>query len=103
MRLDEQLGAFVRSVHVPRRTNDPEITVVRLDLHKNGFVVRCEVGDPGGLRPSALVSLDLRDSLTTRYERARHGDDFIAYKPAIPAEAEWLKVFTTPETHIDLS
>jgi hypothetical protein len=30
------------------------------------------------------------------------GEDFIAYSPAIPAEAEWLRAYTSPETHIDL-
>jgi acyl dehydratase len=37
------------------------------------------------------------------YERAGHGEDFITNKPAIPADAEWLKVYTSPETHIDLA
>jgi hypothetical protein len=39
-----------------------------------------------------FVALDVRDNLGSRYERAGHGEDFIAYTPAIPAEAEWLKV-----------
>jgi hypothetical protein len=99
---DEHIGAFVRSVPVPRQANDPDITVVSLDLHRDGFVVQCEIGGSRGLTPTGPVSLDLRDSLYTRYERVGHGEDFIAYKPAIPADADWLKVYTSPETHIDL-
>ena len=100
---DEHIGTFVRSVSVPRQTNEPDITVVSLDLHENGFVVRCEVGGGGRLQPDGFVALDLRDSLGTPYERAGHGEDFIAYTPAIPADADWLKVYTSPETHIDLA
>jgi hypothetical protein len=99
---DEPIGAFVRSRPVPRQTNDPDITVVSLDLHENGFVVRCEVGEGERLQPGGLVALDLRDNLGTPYERAGHGENFIAYVPTIPTEAEWVKVGTTPETHIDL-
>lgn len=98
----EQIGEFLRSVVVPSQDNEPDITVVRLDLHANGFVVRCEIGGSRGLVTVGPVSLDLRDSLGTRYERAGDGEDFIAYTPAIPAEAEWLKVYTSPETHINL-
>lgn len=103
MSLDEEVGALLRSVPVPRQANDPDITVVSLDLHTAGFVVRCEIGSSWGLLLNGPVSLDLRDSLYTRYERAGHGEDFIAYTPGIPAEVEWLKVYTTPETHIDLA
>jgi hypothetical protein len=88
-------------VPVPRQVNDLDIAV-SLDLHEEGFVVRCEIGGSRGLLPVGPVSLDLRDSLYTRYERAGEAEDFIAYKPAIPGEAEWLKVYTNPETHIDL-
>ncbi len=98
----EQIGALVRSVPVARQENDPAITVVALDIHEEGFVVRCEIGGDRGLLVNGPEALDLRDSFYTRFERAGHGDDFIAYTPAIPAEAEWLKVYTTPETHIDL-
>jgi hypothetical protein len=73
-----------------------------MDLHENGFVVRCEVGEGERLQPGGLVALDLRDDLGTPYERAGHGEGFIAYAPAIPAEAEWLQVGTSPETHVDL-
>ena len=99
----DEIGAFVRSVPVPRQTNDPDITVVSLDLHENGFVVRCEIGGSRGLIPIGPESLDLRDSIYTRYERVDSGEDFIAYSPAIPADAEWVKVYTSPETHIDLA
>jgi hypothetical protein len=98
----EEIGALVRSVQVPRQTNDPDITVVSLDLHENGFVVRCDLGEGERLRPGGLIALDLRDDLGTRYERAGSGEDFIAYTPAIPAETEWLRVGTSPETHIDV-
>lgn len=77
----DEIGAFVRSVPVPRQTNDPDITVVSLDLHENGFVVRCDVGGRRGLLPDGIVATDLRDSLSTQYERAGHGEDFIAYTP----------------------
>lgn len=99
----EALGALVRSLPVPRQDNDPDITVVRLDLHEDGFVVRCRIGGSRGLTPGGPVALDLRDSLSTRFARASSGDDFISYVPAIPPDAEWLKVYTRPETHIDLS
>jgi hypothetical protein len=98
-----EIGKLVRSVQVPRQRNNPDITVVRLDLHENGCVVRCEIGETTRLTPGGPVSLDLRDSLYTRYERAEVGQDFIGYTPAIPQDAEWLKVLTRPETHIDLS
>lgn len=98
----EDIGALVRSVPVPEQTNEPDITVVSLDLHEGGFVVRCEVGGDRGLMPGGFTTLDLRDNRYTRYEQADAGEDFIAYAPAIPAEAEWLKVYTNPETHIDL-
>jgi hypothetical protein len=98
-----EIGKFVRSAQVPRQKNNPDITVVRLDLHEKGFVVRCEIGEATRLTPGGPVSLDLRDSLYTRYERAEVGQDFISYTPAIPQDAEWLKVLTRPETHIDLS
>ena len=98
----EEIGALLQSIPVPRQQNDPDITVVRLDLHTNGFVVRCEIGGNSQLRPGGLVALDLRDSLNTRYERGEVGEDFISYAPAIPESAEWLKVLTRPETHIDL-
>jgi hypothetical protein len=98
----EDIGALVRSVPVAEQTNDPDITVVSLDLHEKAFVVRCEIGGSRGLLLDGLTAADLRDSLGTRYERAGEGEDFIAYTPAIPAEAEWLKVGTSPETHIDL-
>jgi hypothetical protein len=99
----EQIGALVRSVTVPKQGNDPDITVRRLDLHAHGFIVRCEVGRGTKLKPAGLVAIDLRDSLYTRYEEVASGEDFVAYKPAIPSEAAWLKVFTKPETHIDLT
>jgi len=98
-----EIGPLVRSIAVPRQENDPVITVVRLDLHENGFVVRCEIDGSRGLTPGGPVALDLRDSLNTPYERAAVGVDFITYMPAIPADAEWLKVYTRPETRIDLS
>ena len=98
-----EIGPLVRSIAVPRQENDPAITVVRLDLHENGFVVQCEIGGSRGLMPGGPVALDLRDSLVTPYERAAVGVDFISYVPGIPADAEWLKVYTRPETHIDLS
>lgn len=100
---EDDLGPLVRSVTVPRQTNDPDITVTRLDLHAHGFVVRCEVGRDERLRTGALVALELRDSLYTRYEHAGSGNDFVAYRPAIPAEAEWVQILTVPETHVDLS
>jgi hypothetical protein len=95
--------ALVRSVPVPRQINDPKVTVVSLDLHESGFVVRCEIDESKGLIPIGPVSLDLRDSLYTRYERVDSGEDFIAYAPAIPAEAEWVRVYTNPETQIELA
>jgi hypothetical protein len=98
-----EIGKFVRSVQVPQQGNNPDITVVRLDLDENGFVVRCEIGEATRLTPGGPVSLDLRDSLYTRYKRAEVGQDFISYTPAIPQDAEWLKVLTRPEMHIDLS
>lgn len=97
------IGEVVRSIPVPRQENDPAITVVRLDLHTNGFVVRCEIGHTRGLMAAGPVALDLLDSLYTRYERAEVGEDFISYTPAIPASAEWLEVLTRPKTHIDLA
>lgn len=102
MSYQEKLGALVQSIPFPRQQNDPDITVVRLDIHTNGFVVRCEIGGSSGLRPGGPVALDLHDSLNTRYERADVGEDFISYTPAIPENAMWLKVLTRPETHVDL-
>jgi hypothetical protein len=98
-----EIGPLVGSIAVPRQENDPDITVVRLDLHESGLAVRCEIGGTRGLMPGGPVALDLRDSVSTPYERAAVGADFISYVPAIPADAEWLKVYTRPETHIDLS
>jgi hypothetical protein len=98
----DEIGALVRSVSVLRQTNDSGITVVSLDLHTAGFVVRCDIAGGKSLLASGLVAMDLRDSLNTRYERAGNGEDFIAYKPTIPGEAAWLKIYTRPETHIDL-
>jgi hypothetical protein len=98
---DEEIGAFVRSVPVPPQANDPDVTVVRLDLHTDGFVVRCEIGG-GRLGPVGLVAVELRDSLSTPYDHAGFGSDFVKYKPAIPANAEWVEVLTTPKTHVDL-
>jgi len=100
---DEEIGTLVRSVPVPPQANEPDITVLSLDLHTGGFVVRCKIRGSRGLMPNGPVSLSLRDSLYTRYERAGHGEDFIAYTPAIPADAEWVKVYTRPETHIGLA
>jgi hypothetical protein len=100
---DERIGALVRSVAVPRQSNEPDIAVGSFDLHENGFVVRCEIRGDRGLSLVGPVSLDLRDSLYTRYERVGDGVDFVAYTPAIPAGAEWLKIYTVPETHIDLT
>jgi hypothetical protein len=96
---DEEIGAFVRSVAVPSQSNDPDITVLRLDLHTDGFVVRCEIGGGGSLKPG-LVALELHDGLNTPYEHAGFGENFVSYKPAIPAGAEWVRVGTVPETHI---
>jgi hypothetical protein len=98
-----EIGGLVRSIAVPRQENDPDISVVRLDLHTNGFVVRCEIGGSRGLRAAGPVALDLRDSVYTQYERAEVGEDFVSYTPAIPANAESLNVLTRPETHIDLA
>lgn len=98
----EDIGPLVRSIQIPAQANEPDITVVSVDLHEGGFVVRAKIGGRRGLAPSGPVSLDLRDSLYTRYERVDNGEDFIAYA-AIPREAEWVKVFTVPETHIDLA
>jgi hypothetical protein len=97
------IGEFVRSISVQRQKNDPDITVIHLDLHACGFVVRCEIGEGKGLMPGGPVALDLRDSLSTCYERAEVGLDFISYTPAIPADAEWLEVLTRPKTLIDLT
>jgi hypothetical protein len=99
----EGVGAFVRSVPAPSQSNEPDITVLRLDLHEDGFVVRCEIGGDRGLKPNGPVALDLRDSLYTRYERARSGGDWISYTPAIPPDAEWITVLTVPETRIALA
>jgi hypothetical protein len=99
---ESEIGPLVRSIPVPPQTNDPDITVASLDLHANGFVVRCKIGQRQSLGPVGFASLDLRDSLGTRFEHAGHGEDFVAYTPAIPPEAEWVKVYTRPETHIDL-
>jgi hypothetical protein len=98
----EEIGLFVRSVPVASQVNDPDITIVSLDLHTDGFVVRCKIGGDRGLLPNGPVALDLRDSLYTQYERLGMGDDFIVYRPAVPADAEWVKVYTVPETHIGL-
>jgi hypothetical protein len=97
----EEIGAFVRSVPVPRQANDPDIVVVELDLHEDGFVVRCEIGG-GSLGPVGLIAVELRDSLATPYEHTGSGSDFVKYKPAIPANVEWVEVLTKPLTHIDL-
>ena len=102
MSAHNQIGVLTRSLPVPPQANDPDITVVRLDLHESGFVVRCRVGGGRSLTPGGLAALDLRDGLGTSYQRAEVGGDFISYVPAIPAEAAWLKVGTRPETHIDL-
>jgi hypothetical protein len=99
----EQIRALIRSVAVPKQATHPDITVRRLDLHEEGFIVRCEVGRGARLKPGGIVALDIRDSLYTPYTEVDSGKDFVAYKPAIPAEAEWLKVFTSPETRIELS
>jgi hypothetical protein len=99
---EEKIGQFVRSVPVPPQVNDPDITISGLDLHTDGFVVRSKIGGDRGLLPNGPVSLDLRDSLYTRYVRVGHGEDFMVYTPAIPADVEWVKVYTVPETHIDL-
>jgi len=100
---ENEIGALVTSVQVPAQTNDPDITVVGLDLHEAGFVVRCKIGGSASLdRVGAFVGIELRDSVATHYERAGSGQDFIPYKPAIPPEAEWLEILTVPLTHIDL-
>jgi hypothetical protein len=99
---ESEIGPLVRSIPAPSQTNNPDITVVGLDLHEGGFVVRCKIGEGQSLGPVGLASFDLRDSLGTRYEHAGYGEDFVAYTPAIAAEAEWVEVYTQPETHIDL-
>jgi hypothetical protein len=98
----EEIGPLVRSIAVPPQANDPDITVVAVDLHESGFVVRCVVGEGATLRPS-IAALDLYDSQWNSYSGIGHGEDFNFYKPAIPAGTDWLKIRTVPETHIVLS
>ena len=53
----DEIGEFVRSVPVPSQVNDPDITVVSLDLHTDGFVVRCEIGGSRGIGRAVAVRL----------------------------------------------
>jgi hypothetical protein len=98
---NQEIGQLLRSVSAPAPAPGAGIKVLRVDLHENGFVVHSEIGS-GAPLPEGLVALSLRDSLSTPYERVESGPGYIAYRPAILAEAEWLKIFTKPETHIDL-
>ncbi len=98
----EQIGGLVRSVDVPTQTNDPDIIVQRLDLHEEGFVVRCKVGSGARLKAAGLVALDLHDNLYTRYEQVASGESFVSYRPAILPTADWIEVHTNPVTHIEL-
>lgn len=99
----QEIGELVRSVPVTPQTNDPDITIVSLDLHTHGFVVHREVGDKVRPSPPGLIALELRDSLDTEYAHVASSAGFVSYRPAIPARADWLKIYTVPETHIELS
>lgn len=99
---EDEIGPLIRSVPVTAQSNDPDITVVALDLHEGGFVVRCSVGKEAKLRPP-LASLDLYDSQWNSCAGIGHGQDFNVYAPALPAGIAWLKIRTVPETHIVLS
>jgi hypothetical protein len=57
MTMQGEIGKFVRAVQVPRQGNNPDITVVRLDLHENGFVVRCEIGEATRLTAGRSASI----------------------------------------------
>src|SRR5947208_3331871 len=96
------LGDLVRSIHVPTQEDGAEIMVTAVDLHQRGFVVRCRVEGEHRLQPVGLVSLELFDDLSTRYEHADAGEDFIEYAPAIPQDAALLTILTKPPTIVPL-
>ena len=95
---NEEVGTLVRSVPVPPQVNDPDITVLSLDLHTDGFVVRFK--SSGELPTDGLTSMRVRDGLGTPYEHVGQGDGFDVYRPAIPAHAKWVEVLTKPPTRV---
>jgi hypothetical protein len=97
---------LTRVLAAPPQTDD-EIRILALEIYEDGFIVRHVL--PSGptmpasageatLNPMGLVSLTLRDDLSTTYEMVgmtsgtHHG--FTEFIPAIPPEASWLEIYT---------
>jgi hypothetical protein len=87
--------------------SDEDIRVLTLEVYEDGFIIRWVLpsglegpasAEEAALNPMGLMSLTLRDALGTPYEMVgmtgggKHG--YTMFRPAIPAEALWLDVFT---------
>jgi hypothetical protein len=95
-----------RVVIAPPQVDD-EIRILALEIYDDGFILRFafsgRIQDPasGGeatLNPMGLMSLTLRDGLSTPYKWsgmiAGSGQGLTAFRPSIPPNAAWLEVLT---------